>query len=76
MTQTSPLTNQSIIDCLRSDYGIEAEALTVLPLRADRNATVYKAQTHDHSYFLKLKSGPNPQPGLAIVELLQKAGTP
>lgn len=63
--------DQCIIDCLSSNYGIEIITLTSLPLGADMNASVYKAQTQDQSsYFIKLKQGYHHDVGIAIVELL------
>jgi spectinomycin phosphotransferase len=52
------LSPQHIIDCLNTNYGITAITLTFLPLGADMNASVYKAETRDGlSYFVKLKRG-------------------
>lgn len=67
--------DQRIIDCLHTDYGIEVTRLTFLPLGADTNASVYKAEAQNHSsYFVKLKRGHHHDVGLTIVELLEKAG--
>lgn len=67
-----PLTDQSIIDCLHTDYGIEVAALTFLPLGADANASVYKAKAHNQlSYFIKLKHGHHHDISLTIVELMK-----
>ena len=69
------LSDQRIIDCLNTDYGIEVATLTFLPLGADMNASVYKAETHDQtSYFVKLKRGHHHDISIAIVELLHDAG--
>lgn len=47
-----------IIDCLQAYYDINVVTLTLLPLGADTNASVYKAETQDkYSYFVKLKRG-------------------
>lgn len=71
-----PLSDQLIIDCLSTTYGIEVATLTFLPLGADMNASVYKADVHDKSsYFVKLKRGHHHDIGLAVVELLHNAGT-
>lgn len=45
------LSDQRIIDCLNTDYGIEVVALTFLPLGADINSSVYKAETRNQSFF-------------------------
>lgn len=69
------LSEQRIIDCLSTDYGVEVDSLTFLPLGADMNASVYKADAHDKlSYFIKLKRGHHHDIGIAVVELLHNAG--
>ncbi len=75
MTEKQILSDQFIINCLNADYGIQVAALTLLPLGADMNASVYKAHTHDQtSYFVKLKRGHHHDIGIEIVELLHDAG--
>lgn len=70
-----PLEDQRIINCLHTDYGIEVATLTFLPLGADANASVYKAETQDQSsYFVKQKRGHTHDISLAIIELLQNTG--
>lgn len=70
-----PFADQDIIDCLNINYGIEVAALTFLPLGADINASVYKAETQNQlSYFIKLKRGHHHEISLTIIELLQNAG--
>jgi len=69
------LPNQRIIVCLNTYYGIEGVTLTFLPLGADMNASVYKAETQEQlSYFVKLKRGHHHDISIAIMELLQNAG--
>lgn len=75
MTEKQSLSDQLIINCLKANYGIQVAALTLLPLGADMNASVYKAQTYDQiSYFVKLKRGHYHDIGIEIVELLHDAG--
>lgn len=75
MTEKRSFSDQLIIDCLNANYGIEVAVLTLLPLGADMNASVYKAHTHDKtSYFVKLKRGHHHDIGIEIVELLHDAG--
>lgn len=75
MAEKHLLADQLIINCLSAHYGIEVATLTALPLGADMNASVYKAQTLDGiSYFIKLKHGHHHDIGIAIVELLHDAG--
>lgn len=75
MTDKQPFSSQSIIDCLKVNYGIAAALLTLLPLGADMNASVYKAETQNsQSYFVKLKRGHRYDMSVAILALLQNAG--
>ena len=75
MLEKQPLSDQLIINCLNTDYGIKVATLTHLSIGADRNASVYKAQTHDKgSYFVKLKRGHHHDISVVIVELLHDAG--
>lgn len=70
-----PLSDQRIIDCLYADYGIKVARLTFLPIGADMNASVYKAETPDHSsYFIKLKRGHHHDISATIIALLHHAG--
>ena len=69
----SPTSDQCIIDCLKTYYGIEVVKLTFLPLGADMNAAVYKVETKRHDYFVKLKHGRSHDTSVAIMELLQHA---
>ncbi len=75
MLEKHPLSDPIIISCLNTHYGIEVAYLTFLPLGADINASIYKAQTLDQkSYFIKLKQGHHHDTSVEIVELLQGAG--
>lgn len=75
MIEKQSLSDQRIIDCLNTDYGIKVTALTFIPLGADMDASVYKAQTYDQSsYFVKLKRCYHHDIGAIIQLLLQDAG--
>ncbi len=75
MKVKQPISEELIINCLNNDYGIAVATLTFLPIGADMNASVYKAETHDQrSYFVKLKRGHHHDIGVEIVELLHNAG--
>lgn len=75
MTEKQSLSSQSIMDCLKVNYGITAASLTLLPLGADMNASVYKAEALDgQSYFVKLKRGHGYDMSVAILALLQTSG--
>lgn len=75
MTEKQSLSPQYIIDCLNTNYGIAVNTLKFLPLGADMNASVYKAETRDGlSYFVKLKYGHYDDISVAILALLQASG--
>jgi spectinomycin phosphotransferase len=65
----------NIVDCLNSKYGIGVTNLILLPLGADMNASVYKAETQSsQSYFVKLKRGHRYDMSVVILALLQASG--
>lgn len=69
------LSDQYIIDCLHAHYGINIITLTFLPLGADNNASVYKAEAQNNSsYFVKLKHGHHHSIGITISQLLHEVG--
>lgn len=75
ITEKRSLSSQSIINCLKANYGIAITALMLLPLGADMNASVYKAETQgSRSYFVKLKRGHRYDMSVAILALLQASG--
>ena len=77
MLEKHALSDQILIQCLNTNYGIAVATLTFLPIGADTNASIYQAQTFDQtSYFIKLKLGHHHDIGVEIVELLQRAGIP
>lgn len=75
MIEKCPLSEQRIIDCLKIHYGIDVVTLTFLPLGADMQASIYRAQAQDQSsYFVKLKRGHHHDISTAIIQLLHHAG--
>lgn len=75
MIEKQPLSDQRIIDCLNTHYGIKVATLTFLPLGADINASVYKAEAHDQSsYFIKIKRGHHHDISATIIAPLHDAG--
>lgn len=75
MIEKQSFSSQDIIDCLNTNYGIAVTALTLLPLGADMQASVYKAETRNAtSYFVKLKRGHPFDISVAILALLQESG--
>ncbi|KTC89641.1 aminoglycoside phosphotransferase family protein [Fluoribacter dumoffii] len=70
MFDKQAITDQQIIECLRRAYRINALKLSQLALGADMNASLYKADSPDQSYFVKLKKGTFQDVGLDVVKLL------
>jgi len=76
MIEKPLISDQRIIDYLHTGYDLKVTILTFIPLGADIDASVYKAQTHDQSsYFIKLKRGHH-EIGPIIQLLLHDAGIP
>jgi len=64
-----------IIDCLNSKYGIATTQITLLPLGADMDASVYKAEADDEkSYFIKVKKGHQSNIGVTLLAFLKASG--
>jgi len=75
MRERQSISDQRIIHCLKTNYGIEVALLTFLPIGADRHASVYKAQATDlTSYFVKVKRGHQHDISVLLVQLLHDAG--
>jgi len=75
MTEKQSVSPQHIIDCLNINYGITVTSLHFLSIGADRNASIYKAETQGgQSYFVKLKRGHCYDISVAILALLQASG--
>lgn len=66
---------QRIIDCLNANYDIKAISLTLLPIGADLNASVYKAKIQNgRSFFVKLKRDNRYDMSVALLASLQSSG--
>jgi spectinomycin phosphotransferase len=75
MIEKPSFSDQDIIDCLKTDYGIKVTDLTLLRRGADINAAVYKALSNDQStYFIKLKRGHHYEQSLTIAKHLHETG--
>lgn len=74
MQEKQPLSEQCIIEYLKLYYHIEVHTLTFIPLGADSDALLYKADTPDHSYFIKFRYGLHEDINITIMKLLHNAG--
>jgi len=74
MLEKANLSEEEIARCLREHYSLDARQISFLPLGNDANAWVYRAQSQDAAYFLKLKKGPVYLPALEVPHALRAAG--
>lgn len=75
MIEKQSFSPQQIIDCLNIHYGIPVTTVTLLPMGADMNASVYKLNTRDAtSYFVKVKHGHALDISVILLVLLQESG--
>ncbi len=71
MLEKPPISEQKIADHLKARYGLNVIHLTFLPLGADMNAAVYKADTDTNkSYFVKLRRNAMQDFSVNIINLL------
>jgi spectinomycin phosphotransferase len=68
------LLRQTIIEALNTSYGIQVGMLTLVAGGADLDATTYKAESGNRSYFAKVKRGALNPIFPAILELLNTSG--
>lgn len=64
----------TIAACLRDAYGLDTAALAFLPLGADRNTAVYRAETDAGVLFVKLRGGPFDDLPVRVPWLLRQHG--
>ncbi|MBA3868431.1 MAG: phosphotransferase [Anaerolineae bacterium] len=58
MLERPVLSDEKIIACLRDEYGLKVAKIVFLPLGADMNTAVFRADADDSTpYFVKLRSG-------------------
>ncbi len=68
---------EAIINCLRKDYALPIQEITLLPLGADRNTTVFRANTEDGlAYFVKLRREEFNEMSLIVPKMLYDHGIP
>lgn len=71
------LSDDTIIACLRDEFGLRIEGVTFLALGADVNAFVYRVEANDGTpYFLKLRRGDFAEVAVAIPAYLHARGIP
>lgn len=77
MLERPDIQDEKIINCLRAAYGLEITTLQFMPLGADRNTAVFRAQPADgRACFVKLRSGPFDEQSILIPAWLHQQGMP
>lgn len=75
MLEKPALPDEKITACLQAEFGLAAARLAFLPLGADRNTAVYRAEAGDGTpYFVKLRSGPFEVMSVAVPRFLHDQG--
>lgn len=75
MLEKPDFPDEKIIDCLRDEYGLRIARITFLPLGADRDTAVYRAEAADSTpYFVKLRRGDFPDTTVIVPKLLRDQG--
>jgi spectinomycin phosphotransferase len=75
MLEKPPLEDQKIIACLQESYEIMANQLEFLPLGADRNTAVYRAEAAERvPYFVKLRRGVFDETAVVLPRYLSQQG--
>lgn len=74
MTKNIFLEHQQIEDCLKVHYDLDIIKLLPLHRGADNNACVFKADTREQPYFVKLRHGHYNEINFSVIELLTQAG--
>ena len=74
MLEKPELDDEALVDCLRRAYGLDVVRLTFLPLGADVNTAVYRAETAGASYFVKLRRADFDPMSVAVPAALHRQG--
>lgn len=76
MLEPPPIPHQDIIDRLRAEYGLECARLAFLPIGADVNTAVYRADiSNGAACFLKLRKGAFDPVTVEVPHLLKTRGS-
>ena len=70
MLEKPELNEKRLIACLQTDFGLHVTQLTFLPLGADLNTAVYRADTAEGAIFIKLRRGDFNPAAVAVPKFL------
>ncbi len=74
MLEKPAIPDDTLLACIRDEYGLHAESLTFLPLGADVNTAVYRLEAGGAAYFLKLRGGAFNEAAVAVPKYLNDHG--
>lgn len=75
MLEKPAINDDILIRCLNEGYGKAIRSVSFLPVGADVNTAVYKAQTSDNtSYFVKLRRGKSSEAAVVVPTFLAESG--
>lgn len=75
MLEKPDLPDEHLIACLRASFGLDAARLAVLPLGADVNTAVYRAEDRTGTaWFVKLRRGNFEEASLLTPHFLSRQG--
>jgi spectinomycin phosphotransferase len=74
MKDKPQVSDDTLIEMLKSSYGIPVSKLEFLPLGYDAMAAVYRVETQNEAYFLKLKRTEITQASLRVPRYLKSKG--
>ena len=75
MLEKPDIDDKDIIICLQTEFGLDVDRISFLPLGADLNTAVYRTNNYnDLSYFVKLRRGAFNEASVAIPRYLNKQG--
>ncbi len=75
MLEKPAINDEILIRCLNDGYGKEIRAVSFLPIGADVNTAVYRAQASDNtSYFVKLRRGTSSVAAVVVPTFLAESG--
>ncbi len=75
MLEKPSISAEKIISCLQTEFSLQAESLTFLPLGADSNTAVYRLLTRTNTpYFVRLRRGLFNEVSVSVPKFLHDQG--
>lgn len=74
MLEKPNLPDERLMSCLRKEFGLDAAAVTFLPIGADVDTAVYRADCGGEAFFVKLRRGDDAGMAVEIARLLHERG--